>query len=133
MVSPDEVAFESDVFLLRRVAAEALKAGAQPGTVSKPSPETKPGPFPPSEPGPMLGPELEPGVQARTLRLIGTVPPEVWNRFGTKILPKLRAGSDLKIGLDFSVTIKADWAPNLTSELRQVLQELGLADRVRIE
>src|SRR5207245_1886238 len=29
-----------------------------------------------------------------------SVPPEVWNRLGTKILPKLRSGSDLKIGLD---------------------------------
>ena len=28
-----------------------------------------------------------------------SVPPEVWNRLGTKILPKLLSGSDLKIGL----------------------------------
>jgi hypothetical protein len=67
------------------------------------------------------------------LRLVGTVPPEVWNRLGTKILPKLRAGTDLKVGLEFSVTVKADTANNLMSELRQVVEELGLSEAVRIE
>ena len=78
-----------------------------------------------------------PGVESiaptRTLRLSGVVPPEVWNRLGTKIIPKLRAGSDLKIGLDFSVTISADSANGLATELRQSLQELGLGESVKVE
>jgi hypothetical protein len=57
----------------------------------------------------------------------------VWNRLGTKILPKLRSGSDLKIGLDFAVTVSADAASALAIELRQILQELGLADAVKVE
>jgi hypothetical protein len=61
------------------------------------------------------------------------VPPEVWNRFGTKILPKLRAASELRIGLEFSATLKADSAGSLAAELKQALQELGLADSVRVE
>ena len=61
------------------------------------------------------------------------MPPEVWNRLGTKILPKLRSGADLKVGLDFSVSVKSDTAQNFASELRQILQELGLAESVRIE
>ena len=84
-------------------------------------------------PGPEPRPELTPGAPTRTLRLVGTVPPEVWNRLGTKILPKLRTGSELRIGLDFSVTVKAEGAASLASELRQVLQELGLTDSVRLE
>jgi hypothetical protein len=60
----------------------------------------------------------------RTLHLSGNVPPEVWNRLGTKILPKLRSGSELKIGLEFSVTVSADTANGLAAELRQILQEL---------
>jgi hypothetical protein len=63
----------------------------------------------------------------------GTVPPEVWNRLGTKILPKLRSGSDLKIGLEFSVTVPGDSADGLAAELRQILQELGLAETVKID
>ena len=64
---------------------------------------------------------------------MGTVPPEVWNRLGTKILPKLRAGSELTIGLQFTVTVKAEAAGGLATELRQILQELGLSEVVRVE
>ena len=63
----------------------------------------------------------------------GSVPPEVWNRLGTKILPKLRAGSELRIDVDFSVTISVDEAATLAGELHQILAELGLGDAVRIE
>lgn len=63
----------------------------------------------------------------------GSVPPEVWNRLGTKILPKLRSGSDLKIGLELSVTVPEVSAATLAAELRQILRELGLGDTVQVE
>ncbi|MBI2198602.1 MAG: ATP-binding protein, partial [Candidatus Rokubacteria bacterium] len=131
LVAPDEVAFEAGVFLLRKATAEALKSGV-PATPA-PTPEPEPGPTitPKPAPGPEPGPGPAPGAATRTLRLVGTVPPEVWNRLGTKILPKLRTGSELKIGLDFSVTVKVESAGALASELRQILQELGLTDSVR--
>ena len=78
-------------------------------------------------------PEATTGIQTKTIRLVGTVPPEVWNRLGTKILPKLRTGSELTIRLEFSVTVKAENAGSLASELRQVLEELGLTGAVRVE
>lgn len=74
-----------------------------------------------------------PAVQTKTIRVAGTVPPEVWNRLGTKILPKLRTGSDLKVGIDFSVTVNAEVTRNLTSELQQILDDLGLASQTRID
>ena len=73
------------------------------------------------------------GAETRVLRLVGNIPPEVWNRLGTKILPKLRSGSELKIGLDFSLVVKSDGASNLVAELKQILQDLGLADSLRVE
>jgi translation initiation factor IF-2 len=48
-------------------------------------------------------------------------------------LPKLRAGSDLRVGLEFTVTVKADTAGSLAAELQQILQELGLGGAVRVE
>jgi hypothetical protein len=131
MVAPDEVAFEADVFLLRKTTAERLRAG-QPATPAA-APEPEPGPTPTPEPGPRLGPGPEPAASTRTLRLVDTVPPEVWNRLGTKILPKLRSGLELKIGLEFSVTVSADSANGLATDLRQILQELGLAEAVKVE
>jgi hypothetical protein len=132
LVAPDEVAFEAGVFLLRKATAEALKSG-----VVTPAVVPGPEPAPPTtiSPAPTVAPGLaaSPGSATRTLRLVGTVPPEVWNRLGTKILPKLRAGSELTIGLQFAVTVRADGAGALATELRQILQELGLAEAVRVE
>jgi hypothetical protein len=82
---------------------------------------------------PEEGVEPSAGTQTRTLRLVGTVPPEIWNRLGTKIIPKLKSGSDLKIGVDFSVTISAESARSFEGELRQVLEDLGLNTKIRIE
>jgi hypothetical protein len=131
LVAPDEVAFDAGVFLLRKDSARALKTDAPLEPV--PSPQPGPGPITAPEPPVVSGPEPAPGASTKTLRLVGAVPPEIWNRLGTKILPKLRSGSDLKIGLDFSVTVKADTAQSLASELRQVLEELGVGESVRIE
>ncbi len=131
LVTPDEVAFDAGVFLLRKDKAQALRSGT--GLALTPPPQPEPGPVPPLVPEPRPGPEPVPGAPTRMLRLIGTVPPEIWNRLGTKILPKLRTGSDLAIGLEFAVTVKAENAGALAAELRQILQELGLADKVRIE
>jgi hypothetical protein len=131
LVAPDEVAFDAGVFLLRKDSAKVLKSRApsEPGRSPQPGPE----PIPLSEPSSAPGPARAPAAATKTLRLVGTVPPEVWNRLGTKILPKLRAGSDLRIGLEFTVTVKTDAAGNLAAELRQVLQELGLSEAVRVD
>jgi hypothetical protein len=133
-ISSEEVAFEPGVFLLVKARAQALKAGVEePGT--KPEP---PGPGPGHEQGPAEGlgttPQpREPGVQTRTIALVGAIPPELWNRLGTKILPKLRSGSDLNVGIDFSVTVRGDAAGGLTADLQQILADLGLTDRVRMQ
>ncbi|MGH8468767.1 MAG: DUF499 domain-containing protein [Gammaproteobacteria bacterium] len=131
LVAPEEVAFESNVFLLRKATAEAHKSGAsaQPVTVVEPGStrDTEP------EPDPEPVSKLPLSLDTQTIRIVGTVPPEVWNRLGTKILPKLRCGSTLTVGVEFSVTVNAASARSLVSELRQVLQELGLADGVRVE
>jgi hypothetical protein len=126
-VAPDEIAFEAGVYLLRKATAEALK------TAPSLEPGAGPEPEPPVSPPPPLPPGPEPGEQTTTIRLTGSVPPELWNRLGTKILPKLRSGSELRVGVDFSVTVDAASANHLLSELRQVLEELGLADKVRLE
>ena len=133
LVSPDDVAFDAGVFLLRKDAAKALKVGPSPEPVPVPSPEPGTGSVTQFQPPVDPEPGSASGASTTTLHLVGTVPPEIWNRLGTKILPKLRAGVDLEIRLEFSVTVNSDTAQGLVSELRQVLQELGLAESVRIE
>ncbi|MAE69794.1 MAG: hypothetical protein CME06_04910 [Gemmatimonadetes bacterium] len=128
-IASDEVAFESNVFLLQKAKAKALRS--QPDPVVTPDP----GPGPVVQPDPVTGggPGPEPVAQARTIRVRGNIPPEVWNRLGTKLLPKLRSGTDLKVGVEFSVDVEAPGADALTADLRQVLDDLGLTGGVEVE
>jgi hypothetical protein len=132
-VAYEEVAFEAGVFLLRKAPAKALKgletAGPQPVPGARPGPESVLGP----KLGPTPGQEPGPGIQTKTLRLVGTVPPEIWNRLGTKIIPKLKSGADLRIGVDFSVSLNVDSLGSVESDLRQIIDDLGLGGKIRIE
>ena len=136
-VALDEVAFESGVFLLTRKKAETLRT-AQGGDDT---------PEPPSEPTPPLPtggdtttdhtgtptPTVDTTAITRTIRLAGTVPPELWNRLGTKIIPKLRSGSELALGVEFTLTVPSERSAALIAELRQILEDLDLSNRVGIE
>ena len=70
-IGPEEVSFESNVFLLTK--AKALKIKAEP----QPRPNISPQPVPEPQPMPEPQPQPPPSPDATTLRLVGTVPPEV--------------------------------------------------------
>ena len=136
-VGVDEVAFESGVFLLTKAKAEQLRTTADDTKPVQPGLQPTLGTA--TEPGSKLGPSetqvgfpIETGRKA-TLRLKGTVPPEVWNRLGTRILPKLRSGDDLSVGVEFSVSVDAGMAQGFQLELRQALSDLGLQEQVSVE
>jgi hypothetical protein len=105
LVAPDEITFASDVFLLTKSRAKTLKAEPEPGPTTK----------------------------TKTIRLSGSIPPELWNRLGTKIIPKLKSGKDVSIEVTFATTVDLNVSKSLESELRQLLQDLGIGDRIRIE
>jgi hypothetical protein len=128
-IDPADVTFESGVFLLLKAKAKALKTTPAP----VPGGGAEPGPEPTPVPGPEPGPEPEPSPAKRTFRITGDVPPEIWNRLGTKILPKLRSGSELKIGIDFSVTVDGLLEKNFEADLKQILEDLGLTGRIQID
>ncbi len=141
-VSPEDVMFDADVYLLARALAARLKtppapepppppgrAGDPPG---RPDGSTGPGSRPdvPTTPEPPVSPEPP---AARTLRIRGDIPPEVWNRVGTRLLPKLRAGHDLKVGVALELTADGPATDALLADVRQILDDLQLAERIRID
>ena len=136
-VRAEEVAFEANVFLLTKVKAEQLRGGDPPQPHPAPGPPSVPGPDPEPEPKPSPEPlpQPTPSTSARTttVRLAGTVPPEVWNRLGTKVLPKLRSGDHLSVGIEFSVKVKSQLALAMEMDLQQILDDLGLGGQVRVE
>ncbi|MYD51869.1 MAG: ATP-binding protein [Dehalococcoidia bacterium] len=139
-VEADEVVFESGVFLLTKARAELIRSLSSSPTPA--SPEDSPGPDTPAVPAPSPIPSVTPTMpglvpalsdRKATLRIKGTVPPEVWNRLGTRILPKLRSGDDLSVGVEFSVSVDEGLAHSFQLELRQALDDLGLLERVSVE
>jgi hypothetical protein len=134
-MAPEEVTFEADVFLLTKAKAQPRMVKAEPAPTPVPSSEPSPQPLPWPEPGPITGPAPEPipAPHEHTLRLVGTIPPEVWNRLGTKILPKLRSGADLQVSVELSVILNPELAQSMAAELHQILQDLGLEGRLRVE
>ena len=134
-VGPEEVSFESGVFLLSKARAKTLVTPLMAG-----APEPGPGPDPEPDLQPGFGLELEPDPEPglaltpskRILRVHGEVPPELWNRLGTKLLPKLRSGADLKVGIDLQATVDGAVAKSLVDDLRQILEDLGIADKIEI-
>jgi Protein of unknown function (DUF499) len=142
LVGPEEVTFDAGVFLLTRARAQALKSHS--GTTAS-IPRSGPSLFSPpasaeqsaagggaAEATSAPSPEV-PETALRTLRLVGEIPSEQWNRLGTKLLPKLRAAGELEIQIEFSVTIKPEAGSSLEVDLRQALEDLGLHNRIRIE
>lgn len=122
----EEVEFAANVYLLTKGKAEALKTAPQ----DLPSP-------PPKRPLDILPvpdpPEPRPDRQKTVIRLSGTIPPEIWNRFGTKVLSKLRSGENLSVGFDLSVSIEFELVKTMETDLHQILGDLELGDKVRIE
>ena len=130
MVSPEEVAFEPGVFLLTKPKATALKGEGEPAASAAAGPPLAAPP--PTLQEPLTAAAVVGQDKKVVLRVTGTIPSELWNRLGTRIIPKLKAGSDLSVGVEFTVSVDGATARSLESELLQVLAELGIGDRVRI-
>jgi hypothetical protein len=137
----DEISFDSDVYLLLPKAAEAHKSAKVSLAVGKPQPPSanavEDGPvggslFRPSEPISVApGPGETP--KGRGLRIHGEIPTEVWQRLGRTLIPKLKGGTDLRVGLDVSLSPDSDGAAALRREIEQILQDLKLESKVKIE
>ncbi len=134
LVGIEEVAFEPSVFLLTKARSEALRnqdvRGAQPSPPAQPSDAAE---KPEPETQQVYGVQPSANETPVRIRLAGTVPPELWNRLGTKVIPKLRTGAGLSVLVECSVEVAEAHAASLEGELREALAELCLDGRVRIE
>jgi hypothetical protein len=64
----------------------------------------------------------------RLLRWHGSVPPQKWMNFYTKVLSRFAASLDLKLDVSFEVPVANEHASSKTDETRAGLKELGLDD-----
>lgn len=137
-MTADEVGFEAGVLLLKKQTAAALKRppgapegkGAQVVTPAGGEPQGEEG-----GPAPVVPPPEPPATPTLTrLQVSGSVPAEQWNRMGTKILPKLRAGgADLRIDVSLSIDVDSKAVGDVRADVRQVIEDLGLNGALRID
>jgi hypothetical protein len=130
LVAPAEITFDADVYLLKPAVAAALKAVPAASQAPPCDPVRDPAPSPqgPIEP---MAKTTRSGPVRITIR--GDVPPEQWNRLGTKLIPRLRAAGYVAASIILSCEIDTTATTELTAEIERTLQELGLADRLRID
>ena len=129
-IDPVEIAFEGDIYLLTRAVAAKLKS---PEITPTPGPEPTPpqGPVPPEEPS---GP-VEPPTSNRPvlISVSGNIPPEQWNRLGTRLIPKMRAAGTLTAAIRLEAEVEPTRGAALATELQQIIDEIGLSGAVRVE
>ena len=53
-------------------------------------------------------------------------------RLGTKVIPKMKSGKDMKVVVDFSVEIDTLASRILKSDLKQLVQDLGLSGQLQL-
>jgi hypothetical protein len=133
LISSDEVAFESGVFLLSKIKSKALKSIGKPEPGTGTTPILKPKSEREKEPDQERREEEESKAQTNTLRLKGTIPPEIWNRLGTKVIPKLKSAGNLQVGVEFSVVLDGNQAKGMQIDINNILDELGLSGKLKID
>ena len=129
-VSAAEIAFEADVYLLAKSLAERLKS---PEII--PVPPSEPEPASPETPASAESPRPDGGDTSKNaiISVAGSIPPEQWNRLGTRLLPKMRAAGTMTASIRLEIKLDESKAPALSAELRQIVDENGLSATVRVE
>lgn len=132
-ISADEVVFDGQTYLLLPAVAQALKARRERSASLAPAGQQPAAGVIGAGPEITPAPPITPPAGARRIRLRGSIPPEIWNRVGNKLLPKLRGGASLDISLGFDVEVDAAGFNHLLAEIRQILADLALSDRIQVE
>jgi hypothetical protein len=140
---PEEIEFVYDSFVVRKDRAKALRASAMASSataVQATMPEAIPAPseFTLVSPDSGKPATIDGGVSAAAptktlLRVKGVIPPELWNRFGSKIIPKLRSAEQLQALVDLTVEVDTSASAALELEIQQILSDLDLAAKVVVE
>lgn len=121
-IRPEEVSFDAQTFL---VLKEKAQAAATPPVI-EPQIEVKP--------TDTVTPVTDVPLESVTKLLAsGAVPPELWNKLGTRLIPKLRSGKVVSLRVQTSVEIPASERQHLVAEIRRILAELGLDQEWKVE
>jgi hypothetical protein len=134
-LDPADVDFSDDVVLVLEELARQLNEAAP--TVDTPVPA--PTPTAPTAPAPGDGditPEPVPlftGKKIAAIRWRGSIPPQKWTTFYTKVLSRLVSDGGLELNVMFEAQPPGGLHAERAEEIRQHLLELGVAEEIEVE
>lgn len=138
MLPSEEIAFDSDVYLVLPRIAEACKHAKPVTLVLEPQAQAAAagvegrGPLFGTSTGDDGSPREDAAAKSVTLRLYGEIPTEVWQRLGRTLIPKLKSGGELHVSLNITLALD-DQSSGLRHEIEQILQDLKLDGLVKTE
>jgi len=129
-ISPEEVSFDADVYLLKKEKAKLLR----PGLPVEEAPSQPPASIAeePERPSETTQP-VTAAAGARSIVLTGVIPPELWTKVGIRLIPKLRSNAQPTLGINFALELDSAQAPNLIREIQQALADLDLTEKIKIQ
>jgi hypothetical protein len=130
-----EVSFEPDVYLIIKTKAKSQKRAEQQPEQEMPLqglliPDMPVSPKPPVMNTPSLETSATPSE--KNINITGKIPPDSWNRIGTKIIPKIRSGNNLQINVAISFSVDNSFAQSIESELDQIIDDIGLSGDLKV-
>jgi predicted AAA+ superfamily ATPase len=141
-ISPADIEFSDDMFIITAETARAyLKGQTPPTSVGVPvegggagagagtGGSIEPGGTP-TEPRSTSSPNAATSAKITGIRWSGEVPPQKWMNFYTKVLSRFAAAPGLKLTVAVEVSPSDGLSQQSLEEMRSALRELGLDDRV---
>jgi len=119
----EEIQFEAQRFLLTAERAAKLKSVKDPAVQSAPHSADDPARTSSTNVAGEVPGEIE---------VTGSIPPGQWNRVGTRLLARLHSAGEVRVDVSIRVESPGDKTSELVEDLRQTLEELGLADSVEV-
>jgi len=132
-VAPEDVAFDANTFLLTQQSAKQAKGVEEsPPPVSTTSEEQGRASAEDEVTGGVTVTPQESSMVPAAMTISGEIPPEVWNRVGTTVLPKVRPQPGLRVSVEIALSPTQSDASALKSDVEQALIKLGLNDKVSV-
>jgi hypothetical protein len=135
-ISPSDVEFSEDMFVIPADAAQTYAAKIASGGGKKDIPggaETGGGSGPgitgPTAP-PKTEPVTPPATQVAGIRWSGEVPPQKWMNYYTKVLSRYAGSAGLKLNIQIEVSPPGGVSKQSVEDTRNALRELGLNDQI---
>ena len=144
-VSPADIEFSDDMFVVTAETARAYLEGQTPPTTPVAIPPDEGGGIAPptgagggvvdwggtsTRPQPAPAPPVTAPVKIAGIRWSGDVPTQKWMNFYTKLLSRFAAAPGLKLTVEVEVSPLDGLTMQTLEETRNALRELGLDDRV---